>query len=270
MNEKFAWYVSRSSGWVAFVLLAVTVIWGILGITKVIERKGLPRWMMDLHKYLALLTVVFTGVHLGGLVADNFVHIGWREILVPYALDWKPGAVTLGIVAFYLLLVVQVSSWLKSCMPRRLWKSLHMLSYPAMWLVAMHGLRAGSDASYIGVRIGVTVIVIATSFFTLLRILRGRTARRAPVPTIVEPIDPATAATTAATAAPAPAPVAVAIDQAARAHLDRVHAVKESLQDALDQMHGTRSVQLAPPVTGPPVERRQGGRTLVGDVPPPS
>ena len=108
MNDKMAWYVSRSSGWVAFALLAITVVWGILGITKVIERKGLPRWMMDLHKYVALLTLVFTGVHLAALVADNFVHIAWREILVPYALDWKPGAVTFGIVALYVLLVVQV------------------------------------------------------------------------------------------------------------------------------------------------------------------
>ena len=90
MNDKLAWYISRSSGWVAFVLLAVTVVWGILGITKVVERSGLPRWMMDLHKYLALLTIVFTAVHLGGLVADNFVHIGWRE---------NPGAVRLRLEA---------------------------------------------------------------------------------------------------------------------------------------------------------------------------
>ena len=142
VNDKLAWYVSRSSGWVAFVLLAITVVWGILGITKVIERKGLPRWMMDLHKYLALLTMVVHRLSTSAaLVADNFVHIGWREILVPYAFDWKPGAVTFGIVALYLLVVVQVSSWLRPQLPRKVWKATHMLSYPAMWLVAMHGLQ---------------------------------------------------------------------------------------------------------------------------------
>jgi sulfoxide reductase heme-binding subunit YedZ len=178
VNDKLAWYVSRSSGWVAFVLLALTVVWGILGITKVIERKGLPRWMMDLHKYLALLTIAFTGVHLAALVADNFTHIAWREILIPYAFDWKPGAVTFGIVAMYLLILVQVSSWLKPRLPRRAWKAPHMLSYPVMWLVAMHGLRAGTDSPNLAVRAGVVFVVAVTACLTLLRVLKGRTARR--------------------------------------------------------------------------------------------
>ena len=87
-------------------------------------------------------------MHLGALVADNFVHIGWREILVPYALDWKPGAVTFGIVALYLLVVVQVSSWLRPHLPRKAVEGRsHMLSYPVLWLVAMHGLQAGTDSS---------------------------------------------------------------------------------------------------------------------------
>jgi DMSO/TMAO reductase YedYZ heme-binding membrane subunit len=269
VNEKLAWYVTRSSGWVAFVLLAVTVVWGVLGITKVIERKGLPRWMMDLHRYVALLTIVFTGVHLAGLVADNFVHIGWREILVPYALDWKPGAVTLGIVAFYLLIAVQVSSWMKSRLPRSVWKSIHMLSYPAMWLVAMHGLKAGTDASNRAVRVGVALIVVVTSFLTLLRIVMGRTARRnwasalAPVAPVAVP----------AQGAPAPGAAQVMIPpQVATSvsRLDQMHAVTESLHQALDKVHAAWPAPLPTPGPQPHVERRQEARTLVSDVPPPS
>ena len=91
MNDKLAWYVSRSSGWVAFVLLACTVLWGILGVTRLIERKGLPRWLLDLHRHLAFLTVLFTAIHLGGLVGDNFMQIGWREIMIPFeSLDHVP------------------------------------------------------------------------------------------------------------------------------------------------------------------------------------
>jgi DMSO/TMAO reductase YedYZ heme-binding membrane subunit len=258
VSEKLAWYVARSSGWVAFVLLAVTVVWGILGITKVIERKGLPRWMMDLHKYVALLTMVFTGVHLAALVADNYVHIGWREILVPYALDWKPGAITFGIVAFYLLVAVQVSSWLRSRLPRKVWKSVHMLSYQAMWLVAMHGLRAGTDASNRVVRVGVAVVVILTSFLTLLRIVKGRTARRNWVTPVAHVEQDAIAMSTS--------------------RLGQVQAAKDSLHEALDKMHAAWPAPLAEPLAGPlaaplpeaHVERRQEARTLVSDVPPPS
>lgn len=170
MNDKLAWYVSRSSGWVAFILLAVTVVWGILGITKIIERRGLPRWMLDLHRYVALLTVVFTAVHLAALVADNYIYIGWKELFVPYELEWRPGAVTLGIVAFYMIVAVQLSSWLRSRLPRRVWRGVHMLSYPALWMVAMHGLRAGTDATTWPVRGGVIAVIAATSFFTVARI----------------------------------------------------------------------------------------------------
>lgn len=193
MNEKLAWYISRSSGWVAFVLLATTVVWGLLGVTRLIDRPGLPRWLHDLHRFLALLTVAFTAVHLGALVADNYVHIGWRELFVPYALDWRPGAVTWGIVALYLLVAVQVSSWLRRRLPRRLWVGLHMLSYPALWMVAAHGLTAGTDAGNLGVRAGVMFVVGVVAFCTLTRVLGGTQARRRPQPGPRRAHEPATA-----------------------------------------------------------------------------
>jgi methionine sulfoxide reductase heme-binding subunit len=178
MNEKFWWYLARSSGWVAFVLLAITVVWGILGISKIIERRGLPRWLLDVHRHLALLTVVFTGIHIAGLVADNYMHIAWREVLVPMAIDYRPGATALGIVAMYLIVAVQVSSWLRSHLPRRLWRGVHLVSYPALWLVGIHGLQAGTDAKHQWVRTGVMVIVGLVAFVTLMRIYMGSGSRR--------------------------------------------------------------------------------------------
>jgi predicted ferric reductase len=280
MNEKMAWYVSRSSGWVAFVLLAVTVVWGILGITKIIQRRGLPRWMMDLHKYLALLTIVFTGIHLAGLVADNYTHIAWAEILIPYAFDWKPGSVTFGIVAMYLLVAVQVSSWLRPRLPRKLWKSVHMLSYPSLWLVAMHGLNAGTDSPNLAVRIGVMVVIGLTSFFTLLRILMGRTARRLPVfaispqtlsmltaPPQGQPVwvhlpgQSPVAAPTGPPSGPIPGPIpGHHLAPEVQHDVDHVLEAVDVLQAALERMQAAGAEQ--------PSERRAQTRTLVDDVPP--
>ncbi len=178
MSDKLAWYVARSSGWVAFALLALTVLWGLLGVTRLIERKGLPRWLLDLHKHLALLTIAFTAVHLGALVADNFMQIGWREIMVPFALDYRSGAVAWGVVAMYLLVAIQVSSWLRHRMPRRWWRSIHFLSYPVLWMTAMHGLRAGTDADAAVVRYGVIAIVGLVSFATLIRVFTVGPRRR--------------------------------------------------------------------------------------------
>ena len=183
MSEKFAWYLARSSGWVAFVLLAVTVVWGILGITKIIERRGLPRWMLDLHRYIALLTVIFTGVHLAALVADDWLQIAWKEILVPMTISYRPGAVAWGVVAMYLIAAVQITSWCKSRIPRTVWRAVHWLSYPALWMVAVHGLQAGTDAKAMPVRVGVMVITAAVACFTILRVFTGGRKRVIVLPT---------------------------------------------------------------------------------------
>lgn len=179
MSDKIEWYVARSSGWVAFVLLACTVAWGVLGVSRIIERRGLPRWLMALHRHLAWLTVVFTAVHLVALVADDYLEIGWRELFVPYALDeYRPGAVTWGVVATYLLAAVQVSSWVRHRLPRRWWRGIHLLSYPTLWMVTAHGLSAGTDADEPAVRWGVAVIIGTVSFLTFVRLLTVSSRRR--------------------------------------------------------------------------------------------
>lgn len=178
MTDKLAWYIARSSGWVAFVLLACTVLWGVLGITRLIERRGLPRWLLDLHRHLAFLTLVFTVIHLGALVGDNFMQIGWREIMIPFALDYRSGAVAWGVVAMYLLVAIQVSSWMRNRIPRRWWRGIHLLSYPVLWMVAMHGLRAGTDADVTAVRYGVIGLIGVVSFLTLVRVFTVGPRRR--------------------------------------------------------------------------------------------
>jgi hypothetical protein len=180
-NEKLSWFISRSSGWVAAALLTLTVMWGVLGSARLVERRGWPRWLADLHRYLAWLTLVFIAVHMLALVGDNYMHIGWRELFVPFALDWRPGAVAWGIVTLYLVAVVQVSSWVRRWLPRTLWRRLHYLSYPAMWMALVHGLRAGTDASNRWVRAGVIAMVAATAFLTVMRILGHRRQRRSVV-----------------------------------------------------------------------------------------
>lgn len=177
--DKVDWYVARSSGWVAFVLLACTVVWGVLGVTRLVERRGLPRWLMELHRHLALLTIVFTAIHLAALVWDDYMVIGWREILVPMAMDeYRPGAVTWGVIALYLLVAIQITSWLRNRLPRRVWRGVHLLAYPTMWMVTMHGLQAGTDAGVPAVRWGTIVVVGLVSFLTFIRLFTVGPRRR--------------------------------------------------------------------------------------------
>jgi hypothetical protein len=103
--------------------------------------------MLGLHQHLATLAIVFTAAHLGSLWADSYVHFGPRQLFVPMASSWRPGAVAWGIGAFYLLLIVQVSTWAMKRLPRRLWHALHLASLPLLVAGTAHGILAGADWS---------------------------------------------------------------------------------------------------------------------------
>lgn len=147
VTEKLAWYVSRASGLIAWALVAASIVWGITLSSRLLRRRGIPAWLLDLHRYLGLLAVVFTLVHLAGLVADNFVHFGLKELFVPMATDWRPGATAWGIVAFYLLIAIQITSLLMRRMPRKIWHSVHLLAYPLFVVGTVHGFQSGADRS---------------------------------------------------------------------------------------------------------------------------
>jgi DMSO/TMAO reductase YedYZ heme-binding membrane subunit len=147
VTEKLAWYVSRASGLIAWVLVAASIVWGITLSSRLLRRRGIPAWLLDLHRYLGLLAVIFSVVHLLGLVADNYVHFGWKELFIPMASDWQPGATAWGIVALYLLLAIQITSWLMRRMPRKYWHAVHLLAYPLFVLGTVHGFQAGADRS---------------------------------------------------------------------------------------------------------------------------
>ena len=146
MSEQFWWYMARASGMVAAVALVFTLIWGLLLTTKLIDRKGLPAWLTDLHRYLGGLSVAFIALHMGSLVLDNYESFKWADLFVPFASSWKAGPVAWGIGAFWGLVVVEGTSLAQRRMVRSTWRRLHVLSYPVALMTALHAAQAGTDA----------------------------------------------------------------------------------------------------------------------------
>jgi DMSO/TMAO reductase YedYZ heme-binding membrane subunit len=186
MNEHVWWYLARSSGIVAWALLAGSVVLGLVLSTRALGRRPAPGWTADLHRGIAGMAVVLTGLHLGSLVADTTVPFGALELLVPYMSSWRPGAVAWGIVALYLLLAVETSSLLRRRVSTRVWRAVHVTSFPLYAVATAHLLTAGTDASspWLLAVVWATMVVIAS--LTLVRSLvpRGRSrarARQAPV-----------------------------------------------------------------------------------------
>jgi predicted ferric reductase len=185
MSPQLSWYVARATGYVAWALLTSSVITGLLFSARLTRRHPTPAWVLDLHRFLAGAAVAFTGLHIAGLVADNYVHFGVADVLVPYATGWRTGAVALGIVAMYLLAAVEISSLLMRRLPRRLWRSIHLSSFVSFWLATFHLLTAGTDAENPASKIATAVVVATVVFLTLVRVTEGRGGgrrRRAPAP----------------------------------------------------------------------------------------
>jgi hypothetical protein len=180
VTEKLSWYVARSSGLVAWVIATASIVWGLTLSSRLVRRRGIPAWLLDLHRHLATLTVVFTAVHLVALVADNYVAFGWSELFVPMASPWRPGAVAWGIVALYLLAAIQITSLLMRRLPRRLWHAVHLSSFVLFVAATVHGIQAGADRSALaaqwGVLVGVTIVVTLVLFRLVNRPLAGSAA----------------------------------------------------------------------------------------------
>lgn len=178
MTPKLWWYVARSSGLVAWWLVGASVLWGLLLSTRLLNKKPAPSWLLDLHRFLGGLAVVFTGIHLGGLVADNYTHFGPSEILVPFASAWHPVAVAWGVVAFYLLAAVEVTSLLMKRLPRKWWRAVHSSSFVLFVLSSVHALTAGTERANPAVQWSGLLMTTAFIFLTSYRQLAPRRGRR--------------------------------------------------------------------------------------------
>jgi methionine sulfoxide reductase heme-binding subunit len=165
--SRLTWYVARASGLVAWGLVLTSILWGLVMATGVLRRRRPhPAWMLNMHKFLGVLTLVFVGVHVTSIVLDDFVHFGITDVLVPLASSWHPVAVALGIVAMYLLVAIQVTSWLRRHLAPNVWRAIHLTSYGVLALTTVHMLAAGTDvrdmlATGVAVAIGVAVTMLA-------------------------------------------------------------------------------------------------------------
>jgi len=173
MSGQFPWYVARSAGLVAWALLAASVLWGLALSTKILSPKVRPNWILDLHRWLGGLALTFTGIHVGALLLDTYVHFGLVSVLVPFATHWHPGAVAWGIVSLYLLLAVEITSLLKARIPKSLWRKTHFLSFGLFVTSTLHGLTAGTDAGGTMLRIGVLMTASLFAGLTVARILEA-------------------------------------------------------------------------------------------------
>jgi DMSO/TMAO reductase YedYZ heme-binding membrane subunit len=171
------WFIIRGSGIAAFALLSASMIWGLWISTKTFGRAVKAKGLQWLHESLGLAAVVATVVHMVALSLDEFIGFSWADILIPGVATWSPVAVSLGVVAFWAVLAVSASFYLKRWISQTMWRSIHHLSFGAFIAALIHGVAAGTDSSnplVIAMYVGATVAVV---LLTGIRIAPSRSQR---------------------------------------------------------------------------------------------
>jgi DMSO/TMAO reductase YedYZ heme-binding membrane subunit len=181
LDPQFWWWLARATGLVAWGFVIAAIAWGVMLSGKAVRRRGVPAWLLDLHRYLGTLALLFVAVHLAALAADDYVQFSAADLFVPMASDWRPIAVALGIASLALLVVVQVSSWLMRHLPRRVWRGIHFSSIGVVAFGTMHGLLAGADSGSYAVQLGglsaLTVLAVLVVLRVVNRAEQGDAAR---------------------------------------------------------------------------------------------
>ncbi len=180
VDDTTWWYVSRSSGIVAWAVLTGSVLWGLALSTKVLRGKPRPNWILDLHRYLGGLGVVFTLVHVGALLVHKYSPMSVGDVLFPWGTSdakWatlvSPTAVGWGAAAFYLLIAVEVTSLLRRRLSKRVWRAVHFLSFPLFLVATLHGLTAGTDRTTVLFRAANIVAIVLVVGLTAMRVAKA-------------------------------------------------------------------------------------------------
>ena len=172
MNSHLTWYVARGSGILTWALLVASMIWGLLYATRLMRRRVSLWWLLGVHRFLGVLAIVFTIVHVVALILDQYIDFHLTDVLIPFTSNWHPVATAWGIIAMYLLVTIEVTSLLKSRLPHRWWRNVHLASYPLFALATVHSLSAGTDTIAVfgdGFAVALGAIAIALALVLLDR-----------------------------------------------------------------------------------------------------
>jgi predicted ferric reductase len=180
------WYITRASGLTAYFLLWLSMAWGLALATKILQPVLEHLFTFDFHEYLSLLGLGFVGLHVIVLLFDKFLPFNLIQLLIPFTGTYRPLWVGLGIIGFYLFLLVTVTFYIRQRIGQKLFRAIHVFSLLGYLGVTLHGLFAGTDSALAVTKIlyggSFLVIVFLTVFWFVMREADSPKPVPAPVP----------------------------------------------------------------------------------------
>jgi len=171
------WLAARATGLVAFGLLTVQVLIGLL-LSHPTNKSTwkLSKRVFPWHDHLWVFVTAFLIVHVLSLVADPKSHVGLIGAVIPGLSEYRSVPVALGTLGLYALLVTAVSARYTKLLPPGVWLRLHRLSIVVFAMAWAHGVLAGTDTptlrlAYIAT--GVFVALAAAYRYWVVRAARA-------------------------------------------------------------------------------------------------
>jgi len=172
------WYVTRAAGLIAYLLLWLSTAWGIAVSSKIFDPVLQGAFTYDFHQFLSLLAIGFVVLHIVVLSADRYLPFSVAAILVPFIAPYRPLWVGIGVVGFYLTLLVTVTFYLRQHIGMKAFRMIHLASFAAYAFAAIHGLMAGTDSVLPAAQLmyaGTTLVIV---FLTVYWVVMLRFNRR--------------------------------------------------------------------------------------------
>ncbi len=158
-SVQLMWYITRSAGMVAYVLLWLSTAWGLAVSSKIFDQLLHRSFTYDFHQFISLLAIGFLILHIGVLMLDRYLPYSLAEILVPFLSPYRPLWVGIGVIGFYLTLLVTVTFYIRGHIGAKAFRLIHILSLLGYLTAALHSFFAGTDSP-----LGAAMLMYAGTF----------------------------------------------------------------------------------------------------------
>jgi methionine sulfoxide reductase heme-binding subunit len=142
------WYITRAAGLTSYFLLWLSMVWGLVLPTKFFHPFLDSHFSYDFHEFLSLLGLGFVALHVIVLLFDKFLPFSLLQILIPFTDSYRPFWVGLGILGFYLFLLVTVTFYMRKAIGPQAFRGIHALSLLGYLGATLHALFAGTDSAF--------------------------------------------------------------------------------------------------------------------------
>jgi sulfoxide reductase heme-binding subunit YedZ len=181
------WYVTRASGIIAYLLLWLSTVLGLAVTSKYLDGMLDRLFAYDFHEFISLLAVVFTLVHVLVLTLDRYLPYSLSQILVPFVSPYRPFWVGVGVISFYIILLVTITFYLRKKIGMHSFRLIHYLSLLGYIGVTLHGYYSGTDTALVSMQSlykvsGLVVLFLTIYWLVLLGLQKVEMRRQAALP----------------------------------------------------------------------------------------